>query len=475
MFPNSRVVFAFAAAGVLLGAGLTLRSEAACNPPPPGPASNPGFLGGIDSPFLLPGAVRTLTGPTSFSNADAVTIAYFPPAGSNGEKTLLVLRASCKEADGSEWNAGKCSANIPVTYCAEVDVVAENPSTTEHLLRFTVPSYAGEGNPPWTKVIPTPDPKVYRTGPLRLAVSPAGKDVPCWMADPAQHCSSSPAGDLSVCIEKITPPVGLATWNEVESLTGLPAINEFSKFCEPKPGVQPRPCLSGKDQLKFAVDIDGSILIPMGWRDLIRRQGNPNEDCEDGDTDCDTRQVLAATTLPAFKGGATAIVIPPTDAHAVQSFNLNGQVFAEPPNFIVDPSSTQSELVLSGDTDKNSSVLRISVCPGGSEICLDSVRYFAVAHRMISGVGPGILPRSGRCDDAEGAPCSAAQPCAKGSACVKSRGEANQFTGPRKGTPPPPPPPPPPPVGETGGGLSVLWLLAAVVIGLTWYWYLKQK
>lgn len=457
------------------------RAGAACNEPPDPAvklASHSSSLGNIDSPFLIPGREARISGLASFTNADAVTIAYFapvlpttPPTLPARAITLVVVKSNC---NGWKENTVCSTAGVALTYCAEAKLVVD-PSSGGHALTFSVPMYAGEG-PPQDAAKVKPHPTLFPTGPVRLAVAPSvtptGDDfVPCWLVDPLHACPTVQSPELRACIDKITPPAGGSDTNQqIDTVTALPFPNDFSALCDSGPSS--RPCKGNAEQLEFALDANGSMLIPMNWSAVIRPCDGSEQNCAPGQS-CEGRDVMAAVRFPAKAGSTAPIQIPTTDYLALQSFNENGTTFTPGPKFIVGPQTSPTEFVVSGDTDKNFSVLRVLGCPGGKQTCdaTDPDRYFNLTDRMQDGKGP-VKEFKRSCDDAAGTRCKNNGDCTTtpGSTCkMQVRGEAQQFHGPCPPTPPTTLNVPGQPDGE--GGSTGYLLIAVVLVGLALLWW----
>lgn len=439
---------------------------AACNPNTNGPTFHyaKGTLhgkGGIDSAFLFAKEPCTITSP-DLTMQDLIAIAYLPPAGATVAKAMVVLKSNC-----DAWDTAVCGANT-VTYC-EKTIFTPGMNGTDPTLTFDVPEVKENG--------------VSRAGHVRLAATTGA--IPCWLANPAQTCADAPTTGTHACID-VLEPVAAKPRSQINTVTALPSpkANDFSKLCDPN-GEPPPHCMGNGTDLNFVVDAHGNLLIPMDWNKVISKAGKPSEACDPAIAPCDTREVTASTSLPRKKGQLGPISIPATDLDAVESFNLDGIVFDNPPQFVV-VENTIGELQLRGDTDKPFSVLRIRRCPNGADTCDAAAAYFDVADRVEKG-GGGKIPKTGKksgyCDDGSNTTCSTQQ-CAANVPCVWVGGGAGKFKGPRPvpptttttmaiaAAPPPPPPapepmeeaPPPPVASPPGSGGATFWLLAGVFL-----------
>lgn len=445
------VAAAFASAG---------QAGAACNEPPAAPPlwRGPG-VGAIDSPFLIAGKKRTVTA-AGIVDTDTVAIGYLPPPGSNSTGALVILKENC-----AGWTAPACPG-VAVA-CEKSDLSFGQPQSPH--VHFTVPKFVQK----------TAGKDVERVGPVRVAVTTTA--APCWVADPASTCPGTANATTHACVDTLDPPACtdpacvppacqpsgcVPARNRLESVTALPAANDFQQICDPSGGSGGHQCKGTGHKLELTVAANGDLLVPMDWGKLLRKGSGADADCDEALEKCDTREIVAATTLPAWPAPSTdPIAIDATDLAAVQSFNAYGQVFDEPPLFSVDTGVPSGEFGLKGDTDKKFSVLRLRRCESGASSCQDDDAYFKLGPRAVDG-GPVVIGKHGKkggtCSTTTTQQCSPSQPCPTGEVCVWVGGEAKGFKNPRHddGSSVPPP------GSAGGGGLNTTVLVIVVFLAL---------
>jgi hypothetical protein len=438
-FPVTTFLMALALAAAPTAAG------AACNAPLNTPGPQPLYAsatGSIDTPFLIPGKVpgpdkyreATVFGPasgaTAPANGDIVTVAFMQ----GSTKAILVLDDDCSMIPSCPNATVECEKATLVFNAASGGLPAS--------VRFA----AGKGLE-----------KLGRVGPVRLAVSPAA-NLPCDLVDPAKSCGDF--SSLHTCIDKVTPADTRPVDATIDSITALPAPNEFKKLCKSTNAADDR-CQGGEvARLEFALDAHGDIVMPIHWGKLLKKLDGTSGDCEEGKA-CDKRKIVANTNLPSGLAGLAAIQIGCADsAQFLQSFAADGTVFSAAPIFQVDPGNPDpaEELRLLGSIDKAFSVLRIRRCPQSNLTC-GATQKFELSSRIQADGKPISLGRRGNrqgfCDES-GTLCSNDSSCI-GKACLYAEGEEHgPYTGPsiltcQLSTPP-----------EDGSGV---WVLILLVIG----------
>lgn len=420
-------------------------ASAACNNLDVNLTFHPGEHGGIDSPFLFANADRTVRG-TGLAASNLVSLAYLPAPGATVGSALVVLKENC-----TGWDDSVCPGRI--TPCAKTTLTTGQTPSGDATLTFEVPDVKTGGR--------------SRGGHVRVAVT--ASEVPCWLADASASCPVSAPTGMGACIDRLTPLAGDPK-SAIDTVTALPGANDFSRVCDSPTIPNPRPCKADAKGLDYAVDAHGDLLIPMDWSKVIRKHGTPSDDCPPPFQDCDARDLTAWTTLSKRVGQPGPIAIPATDNAAVQSFNLDGEVFSSPPKFEVAPAPAPGRFELLGDADKPLSVLRIRRCPNGGQACDASAAYFDVAARVKDG-GAGTIPKSG-CGDAYAKPCRNDGDCAPGVPCVAVGGTASGFHWKSAAAAAATVADRSPPAGGSGAPSGpprmLLWVFTVVAIGVAW-------
>jgi hypothetical protein len=139
----------------------------------------------------------------------------------------------------------------------------------------------------------------------------------------------------------------------------LPTPNDYATICfDPSGGSGCTPTKpTGDPSLRFALGVDGSVLLPMNWTNVLGTPG-PGTGLQ--------RRVRASTAVAAFPGPPSSadkrhVRIPPGDDTFVDSFSHDGKLWLRKPEFTVEaPPNGTDELALSGAIDQERSVLRIA-------------------------------------------------------------------------------------------------------------------
>jgi len=406
---------------------------ASCDVIPGATATFAGTIGTVDRPYASPGepveiALRPcdptsapLTGAGGFIGQDGsdyvVTVVFTPP---NAPAHAVVLTGaddcamrqlpSCPAATDSF----ACCVAVPD---ARVVIVPRNGGAERHL-SFTFPDT---------------DALVGGTTDRRTLAGPALIAVTSAQAQPVSLATTSCAGrtDLLACIDtlytdggKCTTATSLETFSH---FTALPPPNDYQALCvAPDP-----PCTGTQKEVRFALDADGNILMPMDWQGVqVNSHDVPVP-----------RLLRASTSVNAFAESGQPIRIPIIvvpglpNASFLGSYALNGRKLHP----VFDPqrnAATIDGVILYGYADAPATVLRIarrspmglkciggddaglscatdSACPGGTcgirtcvggtnktASCVDDggcpggacrEGLFEFRDRVLDGVGPVVL------------------------------------------------------------------------------------
>ena len=236
-------------------------AAASCNQIPGAANSFRGDVGSVDRPFARPGDLLTLRlsqvcdagspGFAASAAAHVVTVAFRPPAG---PANLVVLATDCA-ALSAEIDACAARPGIDRVACRPLagDVALRDLDDGRRLdLRF----------PDTDALVGAVDDDRTLTGPVAIAVSRAGEPLPCGLA--TAPCAAQPAG-LTACVDALRSIDGTCSGAPHEtfaSFTALPPANDFQALCVDPVGV----CSGRGDELRFAVDAAGNVLLPMDWR-----------------------------------------------------------------------------------------------------------------------------------------------------------------------------------------------------------------
>lgn len=433
-------------------------ADASCNQIPGTANAFRGAVGTVDRPFAGPGDfVEVRLSPTcdaaspglSGIAAPVVTVAFRPPGR---EPDLVVLAPDC-DALGAAVAACAARPGVGTAVCraadgSDVSVVERDGQAR---LRFRFPDTdALVGGATDDRTL---------AGPAAIAVSRSTDPLPCAVA--TAPCAGQPAG-LTACIDALftldgtcgTTPDGV-----FPSFTALPPPNDYQALCVDPAGV----CTARATELRFALDADGNLLLPMDWRGVLP----PRAAAAESDRALPPARLLRlAARLDAFGDGRALLRVP--GPGFLRAYAPNGGLL--PPVFEpqVDPGEPD-RLVLFGSADAPQTVLRLArrspvfrACAGGGEAgrpCTADADCpagsCATAHcaggaadgspcagdgdcpagecgaalfdlRPLAADGTGVLPRFGRgfCQDSQVA-CTADGDCESGR-CVAFRALAEE-------------------------------------------------
>ncbi len=357
-------------------------AHSACNAIPPAPAISPmanplapnpaptatplfyGRIGTIDQPFMVPGnrvrierrACDQNNGSDFSTNAPPrVTIIVNPGRRWDGSAYTYVdkPRALIVESD-----AVGCSADAVRACDQGLNGVLDGDAKCT-----TIPSGQYELT---TKSLrfPVPDPAdaflEAHGGPTGVAVTSRTADPPCrelaaktcLEALPPQY---QPGTSWHACVDELYTQDLTCKFDPRDAtfghLTLLPKWNNSRQTCFFEPGY----CTSAEEELRFAVDSDRNILIPMFWQDDLSKCTSPCGFPVRGDLVAPTNRWIA---LPNNSNQKNPLL---------KSFSPEG--FPLDPLFINQATNVTGGFALSGTFDGPASVLRVH---SGGGICKDT-------------------------------------------------------------------------------------------------------
>ena len=288
MVPRSQRVYLVVLGALTLWAGA---ARASCNIIPPALPTIASTAGAVDRPFARPGDwVRVTLEPDGcyaspgFDGTpenNVVTVVFTPPNG--GTRNALVHKADCTGFDGSpeqvacqnQLGAGGRAFCIPVPNDTKSRLIV--PNTTTLRFRFgdsdavlglcnggvndnrlcTSNSQCGGGTCDRPAGL---DDDLTFTGPATIAVTEVGKPLACNPGCAAQTGFLACIDDLHADTKCGSP--ANATFPH---FTALPPPNRYQAICTtPSP-----PCTGSRNDVRFAVDTAGNILMPMDWRGVL--------------------------------------------------------------------------------------------------------------------------------------------------------------------------------------------------------------
>jgi subtilisin-like proprotein convertase family protein/Tol biopolymer transport system component len=373
-------------------------AEASCNQIPGTSNSFRGSLGAVNRPFAGPGdLVELRLSPTCDASspgfdmlpfAHVVTVAFSPPSGS---RNLVAVATNCAALAGQ---LADCTAREDVgsATCLQVNLQTDPAALSvitqgnERRLRFRFPDT--------DHLVGGPDDDRTLTGPTAVAVTLTGSSLPCDLG--AEPCAAH--GGLVACLDELFETNGSCDRSPhptFSHFTALPPANNYQAVCvEPQP-----PCTGSAGEVRFTVDADGNLLIPMDWRGVLLGQGVPI-----------ARFVRGTSDVEAFPGLSEPVRLP--NQGLLASYSPEGSKL--PPIFEPQLDPTAPELLtLFGTVDAPETVLRVAqldpgapaVCAGGANDgmpCASPVDcaagrcpafepLFDFSDRLVEGIGPVVV------------------------------------------------------------------------------------
>ena len=263
---------------LLLGLALAVAApggsaHAACNLIPGTVKLFNGAVGATTRPYAAPGErVELRLRPCDAASpgfgaaaADHVVSVVFEPAN-GAPPTLAVLAADAT----CPLDAGACAAELAATggtaFCvpaADTGLAVVDRNGIRHLgFRF----------PDTDSLVDAPADGHTLAGPVTVAVTDAAAPLPCGLL--SGTCTAQ-AGTLA-CVDEVYADdgsCGTAARNPIFShLVGLPNVNDYQADCVN----ETPPCTGLETELRFALDADGNVLLPIDWEGiLVRDDGIP--------------------------------------------------------------------------------------------------------------------------------------------------------------------------------------------------------
>jgi len=376
-------------------------ARAGCNIIPGTTQTFRGAQGSIDRPFAGPGDILEVRpnacggATTGFSASAAnhvVTLVFTPP---NGPRNVVLLTGDCTSLEPKRA-ACAASPGVASARCVRANLPGQ-PLGLEVVerdgirrLRVRLPDVPQIGSIDGV-------PEHTLSGPATIAVTAAGDPGPL----PCDLASTPCAGHAGVlaCVDTLLALDGSCDATPDSTFghfTVLPPPNNYQAVCTaPHP-----PCDGTATEVRFTIDADGNVLLPMDWRGILLGQGVPI-----------ARLLQGSTTIGASLTIHTPIRIP-SNAF-LHSYSPEGSLL--PPIFDpqTDPTASAAT-VLFGSSDAPATVLRVArrsptltQCSAGTN---DTLPCFD------DGDCPGGACRSAACvgGSSSGTPCAADAACPGG-------------------------------------------------------------
>jgi cysteine-rich repeat protein len=380
-----RLALVVSVASAAATCGSTDPADAACNLIPGTQRAFRSAQGTSDHAFASPGdPVEIALEPTCDATSaclpadpasTVVTVVFKPLAGGQANVAILATDCSLLELEAAR---AACAARNDVASAACIQAGPNEIDVRDaRRLRFAFPDTDGQ--------IGAPDDDVTWSGPAAVAVTSIidPDPVPCALA--SGSCAGL-TGTTRACIDALlagpSAAAGAIPNETFRHFTALPPPNDFQAVCT---GPSP-PCTGRIDELHFALDSEGNLLLPVDWRGiLVSRAGVPV-----------ARLLQGTSPIHASTVAREPIRVP--GRAFVASFSPEGGKL--PPIFDPQAGSQDLEenLSLFGSADAPRSVLRLArrgtdrrACAGGPNTGLPC---FADADCLAP---PGTAEESGQC------------------------------------------------------------------------------
>lgn len=212
---------------------------------------------------------------------------FTPPHGAL--RRAVILATDC-EALESRRQVCEAVPGVAAARCVAVNGEGEPPRLQiveregVRRLRFQFPDT--------DDLLADADDDLTLAGPAAIAVTGVGDPLPCGLA--TGPCATR--SGLVACVDELfvdDGACGMVVEGTFSHFTALPPANHYQAICvDPAP-----PCTGSVDDLRFAVDAAGNVLVPMDWRGiLVERDAVPV-----------ARLLRASTSLEAFEGGGVVV------------------------------------------------------------------------------------------------------------------------------------------------------------------------
>jgi len=386
-------------------------SQAACDTIPSANRTFRSARGSVDRPFAAPGQVLQIqldrgTGGCDRQGrdfhaeaADHVVTFMFRPAA--GIPHAVVLADDCSTISADSCGPAvvvDCRLANPAPLTGPIGVAFNERIQGKRRLQVRFPgtdALAGVAGDLHTL-----------TGPVAIAVTSTGAALPCALA--AGRCTEVVTPDMIACMDELFERDGTCAYDPANidptfpSFTALPPANDYRAVCTQPDSV----CSGGTQEVRFAVDVHGNVLLPIDWRGVLTS----------GTTAPLPRLLEGSTTIEARLNAPDPIRFP--GSGFLGSYSPAG--IPLPPLF--EPTLTHAAtLTLLGTADAPDTVLRLArrgvgrTCAAGARGGLVCRTAADCPGGVACGPGHRFLQCSGGGND--GTPCTADTDC-PGGACA---------------------------------------------------------
>jgi Tol biopolymer transport system component len=256
-------------------AGGARPAHAGCNLIPGTAKTFNATLGATNRPFAAPGErlelrTRPCDTTSALAASDVVTIVFQPPTGS---PHAVVLTAD-----------GDCSTNINAKLAAcdallgggGLTTCVPAPQSGLELVTRDGVDFLGFSFPDTDALFGTPTDDLTLAGPAAVAVTAPGDALPCGLATASCATEKQSMPSLVACVDDFFANDGACGTAVAEPtfshFTALPPPNDYADDCfsEAAGGPPPNgPCTANATGLRFALDKDGDLLLPVAWQHIL--------------------------------------------------------------------------------------------------------------------------------------------------------------------------------------------------------------
>src|SRR5438477_59852 len=193
-----------------------------------------------------------------------VTVVFTPP--NDGPRNAVVLAADCAAAVPT---LPRCAARSNVgdgACCRPVGVCGPQPGATTCDVQIKDANHLQFRFPDTDDLLPPADDALTLTGPATLAVTTVHDPLP--LALTTRPCARQTG--LLACVDDLFASdgtCGTTPHSMFSHFTALPFANDFQALCT-GPSVT---CTGRGRELRFTVDVDGNVLVPMDWSGILVR------------------------------------------------------------------------------------------------------------------------------------------------------------------------------------------------------------
>ena len=247
-------------------------AHAGCNLIPGTAKTFNATLGATNRPFAAPGErlelrTRPCDATAPLAGNQVITVVFQPLNGAPPHAVALTADASCS----TNIDPKKAACDALLGGAGRTTCVAGAAANLQLVNRDGV-SFLGFTFPDTDAQFGTPTDDLTFAGPAAIAVTAPGDPLPCGLA--TASCAAQTG--LVACIDDFFASDGACGTAVAEPtfdhFTALPPPNNYADDCfsEATTGPPPNgPCTANATGLRFALDKDGNLLLPVAWQNIL--------------------------------------------------------------------------------------------------------------------------------------------------------------------------------------------------------------